>query len=524
MNYHRHQHLSLKHPIGVERYRQQWCHRLSLGVVTASNLVSAAYWSTPAQAQSSQSPDYCPVPIAETRQKDSLRLAAQKGDRNSQQQYNDLVRKHNNYLQQCRQRSWLKNQAIWIRLYPCDTRPGALEEIFDHMVNKGYNQVYVATFYAGQVLLPKSDNPTVWPSVLNQRGAEKNDLLATAIQKGRERGLKVYAWMYGLNFGPNYGVTPEGQSALGVNGRGETTLFAGEEGFQKSIDGASGSVLFVDPYSDKAVQDYQRLVQAVARRRPDGMLVDYIRFPRGQGPQSIASQVRDLWIYNPESRQTLVALAKNSKGEALIDRFLDNGNITVKDLKEIDQLFPDELFPLWQGRTPLEAESTMAYEDKLPWIQWDLWQLSLAHASDGVVKFLQKAVEPIQKQQIKAGAVFFPEANQPVGQRGFDSRLQAWDRFPSKIEWHPMSYAICNQPNCIVEQVRRVLNFAPANTEIVPALAGVWGKPIEGRPPLEIQMDGIRRNFPQIKGISHFAFSWQEPELDYYRSSCQVKF
>jgi hypothetical protein len=502
-------------------YPQKWYRGLSVGVFTASSLMVQSYGTTPVQAQSA---DYCQISIAESRQKDALRLAARKGDRASQQQYDNLLRKHSIYVQQCRQRSWLKNQAIWIRLYPCDRQPGALEEIFDHMVNKGYNEVYVATFYTGQVLLPKSDNPTVWPSVLNTRGTEKTDLLATAIQKGRERGLKVYAWMYSLNFGANYGVTPEGQSALGVNGRGETTLFAGEEGFQKSEDGARGSVLFVDPYSDRARADYQQLVKAVARRRPDGILFDYIRFPRGQGAQSIASQVKDLWIYNPESRQTLLALAQNSKGEALLQRFLDNGNITVQDLKDVDAQFPNELTPMWRGRTALEGETTMEYQDKLPWIQWDLWQLSVAHASEGVVRFLTRAAEPAQSQGIKTGAVFFPEANQPVGTKGYDSRLQAWDRFPASMQWHPMSYATCNRPDCIVDQVRRTISFAPPNVEIVPALAGTWGKPLYGRPSLEVQMDGIRRNLPRIRSISHFAFSWQEPELDYYRSACQVKY
>lgn len=328
--------------------------------------------------------------------------------------------------------------------------------------------------------------------------------------------------MYSLNFGAEYGVTPEGQSAVGINGRGETTLFAGEEGFQKAPDGDSGSVLFVDPYSDKARADYERVLREVLRRRPDGVLFDYIRFPRGQGNQSFAGQVKDLWIYSDESRQTLAALAQNSKGTALIDRYLNKGTITVNDLKEVDQLYPSEVVPLWRGRTPLENEATMPYDEKLPWIEWDLWQLALAHASDGVVSFLRKAVAPVEQQRLRSGAVFFPEANQPVGRRGYDSRLQAWDRFQTN-EWHPMAYATCNQSDCIINQVRRVISFAPANTDVVPALAGNWGKPTEGRPSLEDQMNGIHRNLPQIHSISHFAFSWQEPEFDYYRSSCQLK-
>jgi hypothetical protein len=502
-------------------YRHKWHQQLLIGAFATGSFVGQGYYARPSTAQNVQNPDYCHIPQAEVSTKNTLRLAAQKGDRNSQTQYNEIVKKHVTYVQQCRQKSWLKNQAIWIRLYPCDTKPGALEEIFDRMVDKGYNQVYVATFY-GKALLPRSSNNTAWNSVLTSKGTDKIDLLADSIQKGHDRGLKVYAWMYSLNFGPEYGVTPEGQSAVGINGRGETTLFAGEEGFQKSTDGDASSVLFVDPYSDKARTDYERLVREIVRRRPDGMLFDYIRFPRGQGAKSIASQVKDLWIYSDESRQTLAALAQNSKGTNLIDRFLNKGTITVNDLKEVDKLYPNEVSPLWQGRIPLANEAGMSYEDKFPWIEWDLWQLALAHASDGIARFLQRAVAPVDQQKIKSGAVFFPEANQPVGRRGYDSRLQPWDRF-STSEWHPMAYATCNRSDCIAEQVRRVLSFAPANTDVVPALAGNWGKPSEGRPSLENQMDGIHRTLPQIHSISHFAFSWQEPELDYYRSSCQLK-
>jgi Glycosyl hydrolase-like 10 len=501
-------------------YLHKW-HQKLLGLFIISSFIGQGYYALPVRAQTAPAKDYCQIPVAEVSAKNVLRLAAQKGDRNSQNKYNEIVRKHSDYVQQCHQKSWLKNQAIWVRLYPCDTRPGALEEIFDRMVNKGYNQVYVATFY-GKALLPRSTNRTAWNSVLRTNSTDKTDLLADAIQKGHDRGLKVYAWMYTLNFGPEYAVTPEGQSAVGINGRGETTLFAGEEGFQKPTDGNAGSILFVDPYSKKARTDYEQIVREVVKRRPDGVLFDYVRFPRGQGGQSIASQVRDLWIYGDDSRQALLSLAQNQKGTNLIDRFLNNGKITINDLKEIDQLYPNEVSPLWQGRTPLENEFSMSYEDKFPWIEWDLWQLTVAHASQGVANFLQKAIAPVEQQRIRSGAVFFPEANQPVGRRGYDSRLQAWDRF-STNEWHAMAYATCNQSNCIVDQVRRVLSLAPANTDIVPALAGNWGKPTEGRPSLEDQMDGIHRSLPQIRSISHFAFSWQEPELDYYRSSCQLK-
>jgi hypothetical protein len=141
----------------------------------------------------------------------------------------------------------------------------------------------------------------------------------------------------------------------------------------------------------------------------------------------------------------------------------------------------------------------------------------------GVLDFLTAAIQPVQQQQIPAGAVFFPDGNQTVGTQGYDSRLQPWDRFPNSIEWHPMSYATCGTVDCIVQQVQRVLSSAPSGARIQPALAGTWGQSINGRPSLEAQMQAIRAATPQINEISHFAFSWQEPQYDRDRKFCQLR-
>ena len=124
---------------------------------------------------------------------------------------------------------------------------------------------------------------------------------------------------------------------------------------------------------------------------------------------------------------------------------------------------------------------------------------------------------------MRAGAVFFPDGNQSVGQQGYDSRLQPWDRFPTTLEWHPMSYATCGNVSCIAALVQRVVSQAPAGTQVIPVIAGVWGQSISNRPSLEAQMQAIRQVAPQIRGVSHFAYSWQEPQFDSDRKSCRPR-
>jgi hypothetical protein len=461
---------------------------------------------------------YCQQTLEGIGQKNSARQVALKGGKGNQRRYQEVVKRHADQLRQCRKQNWLKEQAIWLRLYPCDVQPGRLEEILDRIVDRGYNQVYIETFYNGQVLLPAIDNPTPWNSVLNGSELGKIDLLAEVISKGHERGLAVHAWLFSMNFGYTYGNRPDRQFTLARNGRGQTSL-----NLANSDDRPAGTdEVFIDPYSLQARQDYASMVRAVAKRRPDGMLFDYIRYPRQYGSASLATRVQDLWIYGESAQKAILSRGQNNKGRELIRRYLAQGSLTTTDVEEVDRLFPQEIAPpLWQGRTPVANENQYALSDRRDVLQVELWRLAVGHAMQGVVDFLASNATIAQQSGITAGAVFFPEANQMVRQ-GFDSRLQPWDRFPTSIEWHPMSYAVCGNADCITTQVQRVISQAPRGVQIKPVLAGIWQQSYNSHPPLEFQMQGVRRVLPSAASVSHFAYSWQEPLSDQDRKSCRT--
>ncbi|NJL02143.1 MAG: family 10 glycosylhydrolase [Spirulinaceae cyanobacterium RM2_2_10] len=470
---------------------RRWLASLLLGVL----LVVSFGWQQPVRSQSVGA--YCRFLPNEIARKEALRQAAIGEDANARNAYQTVLREHSALLQRCRQQVWPRTQAIWLRLYPCDAQPGGIESIFDRIVNKGYNEVYLEVFYNSQVLLPAADNPTPWLSVLRSPGSENVDLLAEAIRAGRERGVKVYAWLFSMNYGYAYGVRRDRQNVLARNGRGQNSLAVVHDGSQA----------FVDPYNRQAQAEYLSLVQSVVRRRPDGILFDYIRYPRSSGADSVADQVQDLWIYGEASRQALLNRATNPAGRALINLYLQKGTVSAGDISAVQQQYGSS--PSWQG---LQTSSLTA----------GLWQLVLAHATQGVVDFLNMAARPVQQAGIPAGAVFFPGGNQSVG-RGFDSRLQPWDRFSPSLQWHPMSYAVCNRADCIVDEVKRVVNQAASQTEIVPALAGYWGRGDGQRPSLEAQMQALQQQVPQLNAVSHFAYSWQEPQSDRQRQFCQLR-
>ncbi|MBD0387200.1 MAG: family 10 glycosylhydrolase [Nostoc sp. C3-bin3] len=496
------------HPFNVARSRLFW-QRLFAVVFTSSSLLPNL-GSEPARAQVNQ---YCHLSSAAAQEKETLRLSALKGKQDAQTRYQNLVKKQAQELQKCRTQTWPQIQALWLRLYPCDVQPGTIDQIMDRIVNRGYNQVYIEVFYDGQVLLPATANPTAWPSVIRTPGAENADLLATAIQKGRQRGLKVYAWMFTTNFGYTYAQRRDREDAIARNGKGQTSLYV--------VD--NGSQLFIDPYNPQAKRDYYQLVQEVLRRRPDGLLLDYIRYPRQAGSDSIATKVSDLWLFSPAIQEALFKRAQNYKGLDLIRRFLSKGYVTAGDIAELDKLYPQEGEPLWQGRIPPPGQkSILPATDRQPLLQWELWQLAVAHAMQGILDFVTIASYPAKQQGIPTGVVFFPDGNQTVGQ-GYDSRLQPWDRFPTSLQWHPMAYGNCGNVSCIVAQVQRVLSMTKPGTQVIPALAGKWGGSISNRPSLEAQMQALRQYAPQLKGVSHFAYSWQYPQNDSDRKFCRIR-
>ncbi|MEG5036721.1 family 10 glycosylhydrolase [Microcoleus sp. AT3-D2] len=543
-------------PTRIANFQHQRRFLSAVTAVLTSSFISQLVWpfigNQPAFAQTSA---YCQLSPEQVNQKEDLRRAALSGKRESQQAYFAVLNKHAREIAECRQKTWPETQAVWLRLYPCDVRPGELDRVLDKVVNKGYNQVYVEVFYDGQVLLPVADNPTAWPSVLRNRGYEKYDLLEKAIAKGKQRGLKVYAWLFTMNFGYSYSQRPDRQQTLAINGKNQTSLTVSEyAAINQDFGEVPGNQAFIDPYNPQARQDYTLLVNQIVKRKPQGMLFDYIRYLRGIGPASVATKVQDLWIYGPASQQVLLQRANNQQGRDLIQRYLTRGFINTTDVQAVVKQYPTEREPLWQGRIPQAmsvatppsrrenaasrsasttpatnkpnpANPTSRPTPRLPdtgTLQKDLWKLSVAHAVQGILDFLGIAIQPAQRMGIPVGAVFFPTANKAINQGGYDSRLQPWDTFPATIEFHAMSYGNCGDVSCIVPQVQRTVSLAPPGAKIIPAIAGDWGKPLKNRPSLEIQMQAIRSATPQINAVSHFAFGWQEPEDERARQTCRL--
>ncbi len=449
----------------------------------------------------------CRLSDREIIRKANLLQAATRGDRTAQIQYNQLVQMHAERLRQCRQSYWPSTQAVWLRVYPCDLKPGQLDQVLDNIANFGYNRIYLSTFYDGRVLLPKRDNPTVWPSVVEST-ANNNDLLAQAIAKSHSRGIAVYAWLFSMNFGPSYAKRADRKGAIARNGYGETNL----QDPAGIPDEGRAAHIYVDPYSTQARADLSLLVQQVAQRRPDGIVFDYIRYPHRA--ESVVSDVRDLMIYGSSSASTLLTRAISQRGQDLIYRYMQKGQVTAQ-AKDADR-------PLWYLPDEVQSQrQAIKLGSNLKSINQELWRLSVTHARRGVIEFLDSVSIPVRQLGIATGAVFFPRANLNSS-RGVDPRLQPWHQFKNVSEWAPMTYAICGSADCLIDELALVMQQAHGSQTICPVIAGYWGRGDSGRLSLEDQMYALRGAYPQLNCISHFAYAWFDLNGDRQRRSCRL--
>ena len=102
--------------------------------------------------------------------------------------------------------------------------------------------------------------------------------------------------MFTTNFGYTYSQLRDRQKAIARNGKGQTSLDIISDGSQ----------VFIDPYNLQAKRDYYNMVLEVMRRRPDGILFDYIRYPRQTGANSIVTKVQDLWLYSEADTKSFI--------------------------------------------------------------------------------------------------------------------------------------------------------------------------------------------------------------------------
>jgi hypothetical protein len=466
----------------------------------------------------------CEVEARDRLLKDNLRKSINLSE------YQAYLAKHKAQLEVCRSQDSIKTQALWLKLDP-RVKPEALNDVLDRIVNQGYNAIFVQVFYDGRILLPVSDNPTPWRSLTEEsvKAGEVSasyDLWAEVIRKGRERGLKVYGASSAMNFGYSYSQVPNRTSAPAINGSGE---ISGETSIAKSqfdpksdskpsvVNGQSSTLteadyLFIDPFNLQARSDFSGAIAALVKRQPDGILFDYLRYPSRKG---LVSDVKVLWIFGEAARKSLLDSLPDLGTKQLMSMYLDAGKVTPEAITRLQEINNQE--------NKLAATQDRSKDPVLAakLVEQMLWKLSVNHAYQGVLSFLDMAIaavnppntsDPINKSNIPIGVTFFLNGNlQKTGT--YDARIQPWERFPLNLERHPMTYTTCEDGKCVANEVMRVVKASAPQVNTCPVLAGTWGQSWRGHASFETQIQAIRAVAPQISCVSHFTDGLLDPDL-----------
>lgn len=168
-------------------------------------------------------------------------------------------------------------KGIWIR--PTYYDQESIEKVLDNLANAGINNVFIETYYHGKTIFP-SNTMEKYGFIKQYEDFVGFDPLRIWITEAHKRGIKVHIWFQTFYAGnkppetnPEYILAkrPEWANYQKKNADSETLVY--------SVSEHNG--YFIDP-ANPEVQNflYELLCEIITRYKPDGINLDYIRYPQ----------------------------------------------------------------------------------------------------------------------------------------------------------------------------------------------------------------------------------------------------
>lgn len=189
-------------------------------------------------------------------------------------------------------------KGVWIR--PTYFEKKDIETVLDSMQNAGINNVFIETYYHGKTIFP-SKTMEKYGFIKQYEDYMGFDPLRVWISEAHKRNIKVHIWFQTFYVGnkppethPQYILAqrPQWANYQKKNANSSTIAY--------SVSEHNG--YFIDP-ANPEVQAflYELLCEIVHRYQPDGINLDYIRYP-----QSLSSNYQNYdmsnWGYTPYAR------------------------------------------------------------------------------------------------------------------------------------------------------------------------------------------------------------------------------
>lgn len=225
-------------------------------------------------------------------------LKAQKDSENSQKYSSRAIEYANLAMSTAIPYNQSELKGVWIR--PTYFNKKDIEDVLDRMEDSGINNIFLETYYHGKTIFP-SKTMEKYGFIKQYEDFVGIDPLKIWINEAHKRNIKVHIWFQTFYVGnkppethPEYILAqkPQWANCQKRNALSQTIAY--------SVSEHNG--YFIDP-ANPGVQSflYELLCEIITRYKPDGINLDYIRYP-----QSLASTYPNFdkshWGYTPSAR------------------------------------------------------------------------------------------------------------------------------------------------------------------------------------------------------------------------------
>ena len=258
-------------------------------------------------------------------------------------------------------------KGVWIR--PTYHSMDEIVSVLDRIADAGINNIFIETYYHGQTIFP-SRTMEEYGFIKQNPEYAGFDPLRIWITEAHRRGIKVHIWFESFYVGnkppetnPKYilAVKPEWANYQKRNADSETIPY--------SVSEHNG--YFIDPANPEVQAFLYNLIdEIILRYRPDGINLDYIRYPQSLAP-NYSNYDQSNWGYTKFARE------------------------------EFEKMY---------GVDPIELTTS----DPL-WYQWKMYR------AGKITDFVKRIGRLAKMNDIKITAVIFPNI-----QMAYDTKLQDW--------------------------------------------------------------------------------------------------
>ena len=189
-------------------------------------------------------------------------------------------------------------KGIWIR--PTYFSKKDIEDVLDNLENAGINNIFIETYYHGKTIFP-SKTMEKYGFIKQYEDYTGFDPLKVWINEARKRDIKVHIWFQTFYVGNK---PPETHPEYILAQKPQWANYQKKNAFSETIaySVSEHNGYFIDP-ANPEVQAflYELLCEIVHRYHPDGINLDYIRYPQALS-SSYANYDLSSWGYTPYAR------------------------------------------------------------------------------------------------------------------------------------------------------------------------------------------------------------------------------